>query len=160
MNKAYLLTGGNKGNRKASLEKAAELIAMRCGRILLYSSLYETAAWGKTDQPAFLNQALILETNLSPTVLMQQLLEIESRLGRIRNEKYGPRVIDIDMLLYDDLVMQTDLLTLPHPELTRRRFALEPLAEIAPALTHPVVHKTIHELLSACEDILPVRKLH
>lgn len=160
MNKAYLLTGGNKGNRKASLEKAAELIAMRCGRILRYSSLYETAAWGKTDQPAFLNQALILETNLSPTVLMQQLLEIESRLGRIRNEKYGPRVIDIDMLLYDDLVMQTDLLTLPHPELTRRRFALEPLAEIAPALTHPVVHKTIRELLSACEDILPVRKLH
>ncbi len=160
MNKAYLLTGGNKGNRKESLEKAAELIAMRCGRMLQYSSLYETAAWGKTDQPAFLNQALILETALPPTVLMRELLEIENRLGRIRNEKYGPRVIDIDMLLYDDRVMQTDLLTLPHPELTRRRFALEPLAEIAPALIHPVVHKSIRELLFACEDALPVRKLH
>ena len=98
MNKAYLLTGGNIGNREETLEKANILIRQHCGHITALSSLYETAAWGKTDQAAFLNQALELMTLLAPGVLMEQLLEIEQTAGRQRLEKYGPRTIDIDIL--------------------------------------------------------------
>lgn len=158
MNKAYLLTGGNKGDRKSNLEKAAVMIDASCGKILRRSALYETAAWGKTDQPSFLNQALLIDSQMDPEALMRSLLDIELRLGRVRNEKYGPRTIDIDMLLFENRIQHTSLLTLPHPELTRRRFALQPLAEIAPTLHHPVNGKTILELLEVCEDHLPVSK--
>ncbi len=158
MNKAYLLTGGNKGDRKSNLEKAAALIESSCGKIPLRSSLYETAAWGKTDQPTFLNQALLLETDMEPEPLMKELLQIEHRMGRVRKEKYGPRLIDIDLLLYGNRIQHSSLLILPHPELTRRRFALEPLAEIAPLLHHPIAEKTILELLEVCDDKLPVHK--
>lgn len=158
MNRAYLLSGGNLGNREENLALVrAGLTAF--GNLLAVSSLYETAAWGKTDQPAFLNQALLLETELPARALLRELLRLEEKLGRIREEKYGPRLIDIDILLYNDEISGEDELRLPHPELPGRRFALVPLAEIAPGLMHPVLRKTITHLLADCEDGLEVRRV-
>ncbi len=159
MNKAYLLTGGNTGNREQYLQQAIELITQKCGNIHMQSSLYETAAWGKTDQPAFLNQALLLHTDLEAPELMQTLLSIEEIMGRHREEKYGPRIIDIDVLLFNNTVLQSPLITVPHPELANRRFALTPLAEIAANLKHPMLHKTVRQLLKECPDTLPVQRM-
>ncbi|BFG69277.1 2-amino-4-hydroxy-6-hydroxymethyldihydropteridine diphosphokinase [Sediminibacterium sp. KACHI17] len=158
MNTAYLLTGGNMGNRLNNLQQAAELIQQNCGKIVARSSIYETEAWGKTDQPAFLNQALQITTSLSPDVLMQTLLDIESTMGRIRTVKMGPRIIDLDILLINDLIQHSPILTIPHPALPLRRFALLPLAEIAPELIHPTEKKSILELLQTCPDTLNVQK--
>ena len=158
MSTAYLLTGGNLGNRSAYLQQAARLIQQTCGNIVHYSAIYETAAWGVTDQPSFYNQAIALETILTPETLMQQLLQIEEDMGRKRIQKMGPRIIDLDILLIDQLVISTGLLTLPHPALPERRFALLPLCEIAPSLIHPVLHKSISQLLTDCTDELDVQK--
>lgn len=158
MNTAYLLTGGNMGNRLNHLRQAAEWIQQKCGKILAQSSVYETEAWGKTDQPAFLNQALQVETDLSPDALMQALLDIETVMGRTRTIKMGPRIIDLDILLIDDLIQTSALLTIPHLALTLRKFALLPLAEIAPLLMHPLEKKSILELLEICPDTLNVQK--
>ncbi|WP_235918460.1 2-amino-4-hydroxy-6-hydroxymethyldihydropteridine diphosphokinase [Sediminibacterium soli] len=155
---AYLLTGGNLGNREENLQKACALIEERCGKIQSSSSIYETEAWGMRDQPAFFNQALALQTSLLPAELMRELLAIESEMGRTRTVKMGPRTIDIDILLIGDQVIHTDLLTLPHPAMASRRFVLLPLSEIAPALVHPVLHKTISVLLAECTDPLDVQK--
>lgn len=135
------------------------LISAGCGIIPVCSPVYETAAWGITDQAPFLNQALELHTQSSADGLMQELLRIEEQMGRIRQERYGPRTIDIDILLFNDDVRSTPLLTLPHPEMHRRRFALQPLADIAPDIQHPVLKKSIAELLAECPDELPVRKV-
>ena len=158
MNTAYLLIGGNLGNRYAYLQKAMRLIQQSCGNIVHSSAIYETAAWGKTDQPSFYNRALALETELAPEQLMYKLLEIETAMGRKRTEKLGPRIIDLDILLIDRLIISTDLLQLPHPALPMRKFALLPLSEIAPGLIHPVFKKTIAELLTDCTDELDVQK--
>lgn len=158
MHTAYLLIGGNMGNRAAYLEQAIQNIRTRCGDIALSSAIYETAAWGFADQPSFYNQALAVRTGFEPEVLMTELLRIEESMGRKRVQKMGPRVIDLDILLIDSLIVSTGLLTLPHPALPIRRFALLPLAEIAPALLHPVLHKTIAQLLSECTDNLDVQK--
>lgn len=158
MNKAYLLTGGNLGNTKQNLQLAAQLIENNCGKIVRQSAIYETAAWGNTQQPAFLNQVLELATSLSPEALMTTLLQIEESMGRIRAEKYGPRLIDIDVLLYNREIINTPIITVPHPELANRRFVLVPLAEIAPRLKHPALQKTIQELLQICPDQLAVKK--
>jgi 2-amino-4-hydroxy-6-hydroxymethyldihydropteridine diphosphokinase len=158
MNKAYLLTGGNVGNRKEYLEKSAGHIAMDCGKIVKKSALYETAAWGKTNQAAFLNQALELHTPFSVVDLMLQLLIIEERLGRKRMEKYGPRIIDIDILLFNHEIINSATVTIPHPELINRRFALVPLEELTAHYIHPVAGKSIHRLLQICPDPLPVKK--
>jgi len=159
MNKAYLLTGGNMGDREAALKKARNYIRQYCGTVSARSSIYETAAWGNTEQAPFLNQALEIQTNLEPSRLLDQLLKIESMIGRIRKEKYGPRTIDIDILFYDDQIHNDTFLKLPHPEIQNRRFVLVPLAEIAPEFIHPVFQKTIAELLAACRDPLTVSKL-
>jgi 2-amino-4-hydroxy-6-hydroxymethyldihydropteridine diphosphokinase len=159
MNKAYLLTGGNTGDRYSYLQQAAEMIQANCGKIEKRSSFFETAAWGKTDQPPFLNQALLLRTSLTPPELMTRLLGIEERMGRKRMEKYGPRIIDIDILLYNKEVIKSTLVTIPHPELAGRRFALSALAEIAPRYMHPVLKKNIARLLKECPDTLPVHRL-
>lgn len=158
MNTAYLLIGGNLGNRSAYLQQATDLIRQSCGNIVLSSAIYETAAWGVMDQPSFYNQALAVETQLSPEMLMRELLTIEETMGRKRMVKMGPRIIDLDILLVDGLVISSALLTLPHPALPFRRFALLPLSEIAPAILHPVLLKTVQQLLADCTDVLDVQK--
>ncbi|MBK6936788.1 MAG: 2-amino-4-hydroxy-6-hydroxymethyldihydropteridine diphosphokinase [Chitinophagaceae bacterium] len=158
MNTAFLLTGGNMGNRAANLEKEREIISAECGSIISASSLYETAAWGKTEQPSFLNQALKISTSLTALQLIRRVLKAEKKIGRIRKEKFGPRIIDIDILLFNDEVHNFSLLKVPHPELQNRRFALLPLAEIAPGAIHPLLKKNIEELLNECPDTLPAKK--
>ncbi len=158
MKTAYLLIGGNMGNRLGYLQQAIDEIEASCGIITRRSSVYETAAWGLTDQPSFYNQALALESFLEPEALMEALLAIEERMGRKRDIKMGPRIIDIDILLIDDLVMNKPRLSVPHPALALRRFALAPLVQIAAELVHPVLHKTIRQLLEECPDELHVQK--
>jgi 2-amino-4-hydroxy-6-hydroxymethyldihydropteridine diphosphokinase len=158
MNVAFLLIGGNIGNREQNFETAKSLLEQYCGKVIRSSSLYQTAAWGKTDQPAFLNQALQIETSLAAEELMQQIVAIEKMMGRERNEKYGPRIIDIDILLFNDEQYDSPLLTIPHPQMQNRLFALTPLAEIAPSLQHPVFKKSISQLLKETPDTLEVKK--
>jgi len=158
MNTVYLLTGGNVGNRQQYLDNAALLIEAACGKITRRSAIYETAAWGKTDQPAFLNQALELSTLLDAGELMRALLLIEQKTGRERAEKYGPRTIDIDILLFNSAIIHSALVTVPHPQMANRRFVLEPLNEIAPDYIHPVLKKNVSQLLALCPDSLPVKK--
>lgn len=159
MPKLYLLLGGNLGDRTLYLKKASEKIAVHVGSIQSSSKLYETAAWGKTNQPSFLNQVLEVQTMLPPEVVLLTINSIEQELGRERFEHWGSRVIDIDILFYDALVLQTQRLTIPHPHLHTRRFTLAPLAEIAPDLVHPVLQLTIADLLAACPDNLDVSVL-
>ena len=158
MNISYLLIGGNQGDRLARLAAARELITAADGQILVASALYETAAWGKTDQPDFLNQALEVATVRDAPAWLLTLLTIEERMGRRRAEKYGPRIIDIDILFFNNSIIREPGLTIPHPEIQNRRFALTPLEEIAPFLIHPVSQKTIRQLLSECTDPLAVKQ--
>ena len=158
MNTAYLLVGGNIGEREQNLARARQWIEADCGAIIRASSIYETAAWGNTAQAAFLNQVLEIHTPLNAKQLIRHVLKVEKKMGRIREEKYGPRLIDIDILLFNDEIHKTDFLTIPHPKMQNRRFVLEPLAEIAPGVTHPVLKKTITELLNDCPDPLAVKK--
>ena len=128
-------------------------------RVIRRSSIYETAAWGKTDQAPFLNQAIVLETSLDAPTLMRQLLTLEEQMGRVRTERYGSRTIDIDILFFNEDVIRLPWLTIPHPEVANRRFALVPMDEIAADYVHPVLQKTIHALLTQCPDKLDVKKL-
>lgn len=157
MSHCYLLLGSNQGDRSGFLREARSAVS-NLGNLEAASALYETAAWGMTDQPAFLNQALCITTEISAEMLMQKILDIELKLGRTRAEKYGPRTIDIDILLYEDLVHRSESLILPHPELPNRRFALTALAEIAGNLLHPVENCSIQALLEGCPDPLPVKR--
>ncbi|MEO5995312.1 MAG: 2-amino-4-hydroxy-6-hydroxymethyldihydropteridine diphosphokinase [Chitinophagaceae bacterium] len=159
INKAYLLIGGNIGNSLFYLGQAVALLQKKCGNVVNLSAIYETAPWGNTQQPVFLNQAMELHTEFTADELMPQLLSIEEEMGRKRDEKYGPRIIDIDILLFNEEVHISVELTIPHKELQNRRFVLQPLAEIAPLLIHPVLKKSIQQLLIECRDQLPVRKL-
>lgn len=158
MPSVYLLLGGNLGDRSSFIQKACVSVAEQVGPILQSSKLYETAAWGKTDQPAFLNQVIKVNTELSPEQTLQIINIIEHDLGRVRLEHWGSRVIDIDILFYNDLIMQTQRLTIPHPQLHHRRFTLKPLAEIAPDLVHPVLQQSVTKLLEQCEDKLEVKE--
>lgn len=158
MNIAYLLTGGNMGDRPENLRLAVRAIEERAGHIQQSSGLYQTAAWGKTDQPDFLNQALCLHTPLDAHQLLHELLTIEKELGRVRLEKYGARLIDIDIIFFNNAIISEPHLKLPHPFMQERRFVLAPMAEIAPKLIHPVLNKTVAELLAICPDKLQVKK--
>lgn len=160
MAKVYLLTGGNVGDSLKTLQRANGLIEERVGTIIKSSSVYKTAAWGKTDQDDFLNQVLEVQTSFFPEELMDSLLEIEIELGRKRLEKYGPRIIDLDILFYDDLVLNSERLTIPHPQIQFRRFVLQPLFELEPGLIHPVIKKSIGVLLKECPDLLEVKPLY
>jgi 2-amino-4-hydroxy-6-hydroxymethyldihydropteridine diphosphokinase len=159
MNKSFLLIGGNEGDSLAWLAKARGNIENTAGRILRLSAIYQTAAWGKTDQPDFLNQALQIETPLAAPDLMKALLGIEKKMGRHRGEKYGSRIIDIDILFFNDAVISLPELSVPHPEVQNRRFALAPMAEIAPDLIHPVIRRSIRVLLEECPDHGDVKKI-
>jgi len=156
MNKFYLLLGGNMGDILQNLYQASELLNNECGTIVQQSSVYETAPWGNTDQQNFLNQAILLVTSLNAVELMTQILTIEEKMGRQRAEKYGPRIIDIDILFFNDSIIAHPTVTIPHPEVQNRRFALIPLAEIAPDLIHPAFGKSVTELLLKCTDPLEV----
>jgi 2-amino-4-hydroxy-6-hydroxymethyldihydropteridine diphosphokinase len=124
MNKVFLLIGGNMGDRLQNLHQAIILLSEAVGPVTQQSAVYETAAWGKTDQPAFLNQALLLTTELSAQELIITVLSVEEMMGRHRNEKFGPRVIDIDIMFYNEAVIDEPNLSIPHPQMQNRRFAL------------------------------------
>lgn len=159
MNEVYLLTGGNMGERMENLANARKAIGRQCGRIIKTSSVFETAAWGNEDQPAFLNQVLVIDTRLKPEEVLQNILSIERSLGRTREKKYGPRLIDIDILFYNDEIIDEPGLVVPHPRMQYRRFVLEPLAELSPGKWHPVLQKKILTLLAECTDPLSVNKI-
>ncbi len=147
------------GNREKNLSAAVKQIHKRIGKVLRSSAYYETAAWGNTDQPDFLNQVLIAETKKPAMEVMQKILLIEKELGRIRTVKNAPRLIDIDILFYDKEIHTEEQLSIPHPQIPNRRFVLVPLNELMPNFKHPVLHKSVHELLLKCKDKLEVRKL-
>ncbi|MCU0390464.1 MAG: 2-amino-4-hydroxy-6-hydroxymethyldihydropteridine diphosphokinase [Thermoflexibacter sp.] len=154
----FLLLGGNIGDRIAYLQKAQKLIVSNAGTIKNSSAIYETAPWGLSEQPDFLNQTLEIESELSASDLLQKLLAIEVSLGRERHHQWNARTIDIDILLLGNQVIQEENLTIPHPRLHLRKFCLIPLTEIAPQIIHPVFNQTITQLLNTCEDPLEVRK--
>jgi 2-amino-4-hydroxy-6-hydroxymethyldihydropteridine diphosphokinase len=156
----YLLTGSNLGNRLAHMEKAHALLAAKAGRMIVSSSVYETEPWGFSHRNSFYNQALGLITRQKPHELLQTLLIIEKELGRIRKPgKYQARTMDIDILLYGNAVIRQPDLVIPHPRIQDRRFALAPLAEIAPDQIHPVLGLSIRQLLKECSDMGWIRKL-
>ncbi|HEY5691161.1 MAG TPA: 2-amino-4-hydroxy-6-hydroxymethyldihydropteridine diphosphokinase [Cyclobacteriaceae bacterium] len=154
--KAYLLLGSNMGQKETNLRMAHSLIENSVGAILQSSKVYESAAWGKEDQPNFLNQVIKIHTSFNPYALLGKLSWIETSLGRLRAVKWGERIIDIDILFYDDEIIQENILTIPHPGIPKRRFTLIPLNEIAPTLIHPQLGKPISQLLEMCEDKLKV----
>lgn len=148
---AYIGLGSNVGDRQANCRKALDALAS-AGRVIAVSSFYRTEPVGYRDQEAFINAVVALETDLSPRELLAECLRIEERLGRTRGLRWGPRTIDLDILLYGDRVVEEPELTIPHPRLALRRFVLEPLAEIAPAARHPVLKKTMKHLLRELRD--------
>jgi len=157
MNRVCLSLGSNIGDRKHSISIASGNINNTIGKIISSSSFYETEPWGFNDENFFLNQCIIIETTLTPENVLQELLAIEEKMGRTRVGKlYASRIIDLDILFYDDMILETPQLVIPHPLLHKRRFVLMPLAEIAPEMIHPVFKKTIHQLLEECDDKMKV----
>ena len=158
-NIAYLLLGTNLGDKRYNLHEATNLLSLQTGQLLKSSAVYETLPWGVTDQPSYWNQALQLQTQLSPQALLTAINDIEKALGRERRIRWESRLIDIDIIYFNDLVLQTESLVIPHPHLANRRFVLVPLTEIAPHYIHPVLRVTNQHLLDTCPDTLSVLKL-
>lgn len=153
MAQVYLSLGSNLGERFRYLKRAIERIGESDSVVIRKtSSVYETDPIGNPDQPPFLNLVVLIETDLKPLPLLDYLLDIERTLGRERNEKWAPRTIDLDILLYDELIVNSDRLILPHPRMHQRRFVLVPLAQINPNLVHPLLKKSVEELLRSCPD--------
>ncbi len=151
--KAFLSLGSNEGDSRAHLRKAIMAIRqLEKSQVDGISKLYRTAAWGKKDQPDFLNLVVSLSTFLEPEVLMESLILIEEKLGRVRKEKWGQRIIDIDILLYGNEKINLEKLSIPHPEMQNRKFVLVPLMDLDPQIFHPVLKKNMAQLLDDCED--------
>jgi 2-amino-4-hydroxy-6-hydroxymethyldihydropteridine diphosphokinase len=158
-NIVFLLLGTNLGDRAANLKNAKDQIEADIGQIIKSSSLYSTAPWGVANQPDFYNQVIQVSTLLDPFAVLRSSLLIEEKMGRIRKSKWGPRLIDIDLLFYGNEVIDSTELMLPHPGIQSRNFTLQPLVEIAPNYIHPLLNKSLTELLIACEDKSLVQKI-
>ena len=160
MIKLYLLLGGNLGNKQQVFAEARTRLEKHVGPISVHSAIYETEPWGFESEDLFWNQALELKTTLSPEEVLKQTQLIELELGRIRKEKqYDSRIIDIDILFFGDQIIKTANLTVPHPRIQERKFALVPLCEIAADFIHPLFQKSIRELLNECPDQLKVKRI-
>lgn len=160
MSKVYLLLGGNMGNKQLVFVQAADLLRERVGKITRRSAIYETEPWGFESSDMFWNQVLELETDISAQKVLQKTLQIEHELGRTRKtNQYDSRVIDIDILLYDDQIIGMPELVIPHPRIQERKFVLVPLNELVPDLIHPGLQKSIYQLLVECPDQLKVEKV-
>jgi len=156
----YLLLGSNLGDRKLFLDKAIAHIENNIAPVLKRSAIYETQSWGKSDATDYLNQVILLQTELGAEVVLEKILAIELLLGRMREEKWGSRNIDIDILFYGNDIIHEANLQIPHPQLHKRLFTLAPLSEIAPDFIHPILKKTISELINGVNDDLIVKKIY
>jgi 2-amino-4-hydroxy-6-hydroxymethyldihydropteridine diphosphokinase len=152
LNYSFLHLGSNIGNRQHYLELAINHIAISIGVVVKKSAIYETEAWGNIDQNDFLNQAIAVNTNLSPEELLDEIHSIEYKLGRQKEIKWGPRIIDIDIIFYNDHIINHEKLIIPHPFMADRNFVLEPLKDITGDFIHPIFNKTIHELYAMSKD--------
>ena len=162
MERCLILFGSNMGDKNKIYTQACLLINNRCGRIVAQSSAYESEPWGFEAKEWFLNRLIVVETELEPEAMMQQLLDIEAELGRVRHPEaggYASRTADLDILYYGSRIVLTDSLTIPHPRLHQRRFALLPLCEVVPEFVHPAFNMTQTELLKRCFDFSEVRKI-
>lgn len=159
MHDYYLLLGANLGERYQTLTFARAKLAHEVGEIISVSAVYATEAWGTNSQNEYLNQAVWIRSSKSPMEALDQILAIELEAGRVRTERWADRTLDIDILACEAICMNTEKLTLPHPELQNRRFALVPLAEIAPEWRHPIFHSTTLEMLYTCKDKLNVTRI-
>ena len=158
LHQVYLLLGSNIGDRIGHILNGLNKIGEKAGVINAISSFYETEPWGVTDQADYLNAAVLISTEVEPGSLFAILKEIETGEGRLDQKKYAPRTLDIDILFYDAEIITTEKLTIPHPRLHLRKFVLIPMAEIAPDHMHPVINKTIEELIAECPDMMEVRR--
>lgn len=158
-NNVVLSLGGNIGNVKEVFEFAIRHLKKKVGTISLFSSLYQTKAWGVENQPDFLNQVVVIETELSPFKVLAHCLAIELELGRVRKEKWHERVIDIDVLFYGNELINSEELIVPHPHIQDRNFILAPLVEIMPDFIHPAYNKSLNDLENSCKDKLAVVKI-
>ena len=159
MNTVFLSIGTNLGEREENLKQAIKMIEVEAGIVKALSSVYETEPWGMTTNDLFLNMVLEIETSLNPHTLLEILLGIENKMGRSRKDtEYSSRIIDIDILFFNNFIINDKNLIIPHPFIAHRRFVLEPLAEIAPRFIHPELEKTIKSLLGLCTDTCDVKK--
>ena len=162
MERCFILFGSNMGDKNKIYAQACLSINNRCGRIVAQSSAYESEPWGFEAKECFLNRLIVVETELEPEAMLHQLLDIEAELGRVRHPEaggYTSRTADLDILYYGSRIVLTDSLTIPHPRLHQRRFALLPLCEVAPEFVHPAFNLTQTELLKRCFDFSEVRKI-
>ena len=159
MNKLYLLLGSNIGDINVQLDIAIMHIEKNIGNLIKKSSLYKTAAWGNTNQHDFINQVILVESKFDAEEIIQAIFKIEKQMGRVRTIKNAAREIDIDILFFNNEIINTESLTVPHKEIQNRMFVLVPMMEIAPKLKHPLLKKDISTLILLCRDALNVQKI-
>lgn len=157
MSQIFLCLSTNLGDRAQNLQNAIQALQNQEIQITQASKIYETEPWGLIDQPWFLNQCIEISTSLNPQQLLETINQIEADLGRIRHQKWAERTIDIDILYYQDQIIQTDTLTIPHPEIKNRQFVLQPLAEIAPNFIDPLDKQSVQQLQSICPDTSKIK---
>jgi 2-amino-4-hydroxy-6-hydroxymethyldihydropteridine diphosphokinase len=157
MPQLFIGLGSNRGNRSQQLSIARGYCRLFFGPLVSISPVYVTAAWGEEDQADYLNQVISLRTEMAPEICLNSALAIENLMGRVRQKRWGPRVIDIDLLYIDELIVDTPTLQLPHPRIAQRSFVLKPLCDIAPEMIDPLSGKTIRKLYEGCKDPLEVR---